>query len=177
MRSQRRFWNVELTLFFKIAISAGKCILRGLVMRFLRGAPLELFPHCGDWNFRTKLKKEDSLPLELFPHCGDWNSPSVSPPDGLLTFRIISPLRGHQDTASLLDKSRYLCVNSASHYLRPPMRGQQNTVRLLHKNKYRCENSAPHYFCPLMRGQKTYMTSKNYFSTRQSSSFLSADAG
>ena len=44
-----------------------------------------------------------------------------------------------------------LCINSAPHYLRPPLRGHQNTVSLLRKARYLCVNSARTLYVPQCR--------------------------
>ena len=44
-------------------------------------------------------------------------------PNSFRFFRITSPLWGHANYTILSPRHRYLCVNSAPHYLRPPLRG------------------------------------------------------
>ena len=91
-------------------------------------------------------------PLRGLKHCNLVHSISF------YCFRITSPLRGLQNNVSLFLKSRYLCVNSALHYLRPPLRGLQNNVSLFLKSRYICVNSAPHYLHPPLRGLKQEFT-------------------
>ena len=69
-------------------------------------------------------------------------------------FRTISPLRGHQNTVSLLHKNRYRCENSTPCYFRPTLRGQQNYTILSSRSRYLCVNSALHYLRQPMRGQQ-----------------------
>ena len=64
------------------------------------------------------------------------------------------PMRGLRHNISLLRKTRYLCVNGTPYHLRPPMRGLRNNISLLRKTRYLCVNSAPHYLRPPMRGHQ-----------------------
>ena len=72
----------------------------------------------------------------------------------IIIFRITSPLRGLRNNISLLPRSRYLCINSAPHYLCLPLRGLQNSVSLFLKSRYPCVNGTPYHLRPPLRGLK-----------------------
>ena len=75
MPSQRYFWNIALMLLFKAVILVGKCILRGLVMRFLRGRVKKHISITGTetwWSYRTSRRTRWSKKTYL--HYGDGNS-------------------------------------------------------------------------------------------------------
>ena len=76
--------------------------------------------------------------LELLPHCGD---PEI--------------------TLAFCPRSRYLCINSAPHYLCPPLRGLQNSVSLFLKSRYPCVNGTPYHLRPPLRGLKHFQNNTN----------------